>query len=58
MLLMALHISQWKVLIVASSLYLVFNNVDTYIEENSEDKYLIFAFRDKDIEALENYIEL
>ena len=42
----------------ANSLYLVFSNVDAYIEENSEDKYLIFAFTDKIKEGLENYAEL
>ena len=41
----------------SNSLYLVFNNVDAYIEENNEDKYLILAPRDKKKEALENYIE-
>ena len=39
----------------ANSLYLVFNNVDAYIEENSEDKSLTFAFINKSKEALENY---
>ena len=38
-----------------NSLYLVFKNVDAYIEENNEDKYLIFALTDKNKEALENY---
>ena len=43
----------------ASSLYLVFNNVDAYIDCNSTgDKYLIFAFTDKKREALEIYTEL
>ena len=42
----------------ANSLYPVFNNVGAYIEENSEDKYLIFVFTDKKREALENYPEL
>ena len=37
--------------------HLVFNNVDAYIEENNEDKYLIFALTDKNKEALENYAE-
>ena len=27
--------------------YLIFNKVDGYIEENNEDKYLIFASTDK-----------
>ena len=39
----------------ANSLYLVFNNVDAYIEENSEDKNLTFAFINKSKEALESY---
>ena len=43
----------------ANSLYLVFNNVDAYINCNSTgDKYLIFAFTDKNREALEIYTEL
>ena len=42
----------------ANFLYLFFNNVDAYIEENNEDKYLIFASTDKNKEALENYTEL
>ena len=42
----------------ANSLYLVFNNIDAYIEENNEDKYLIFASTDKNKEALENCTEL
>ena len=31
----------------ANSIYLVFNNVDAYIEENNENKYLIFALQTK-----------
>ena len=43
----------------ANSLYLVFNNVDGYIiEENNEDKYLIFASTDKNKEVLEKCTEL
>ena len=30
-----------------NSFYLIFNKVDGYIEENNEDKYLIFASTDK-----------
>ena len=30
-----------------NSPHLAFNNVDAYIEENNEDKYLIFALTDK-----------
>ena len=41
-----------------NSLYLVFNNVDAYIEEYNQDKYLIFVLRDKSKEAIENYTEL
>ena len=44
----------------ANSLYLIFNNVDGCIECNSteeinENKYLIFASRDKNKEVLEKY---
>ena len=42
----------------ANSLHLIFNNVDGYIEENNENKYLGFASTDKNKEALENYEEL
>ena len=42
-----------------NSLYLVFNNVDGYtIEENNEDKHLIFAFPSKNKEILEKYKKL
>ena len=47
-----------KSLSSTKSLYLVCNNVDAYIEENTEDKYFIFAFTGKNKEALENYTEL
>ena len=50
---MTLNIS--KVFIRENSLYLIFNNVDAYIEENNENKYLIFGSTDKNKEALENY---
>ena len=36
-------------------LYLVFNNIDGYIEESNEDKYLIFASTDKTKEVLKKY---
>ena len=42
----------------ANSLYFVFDNVDACIEKNSEDKYLIFAFTDKNKEVLGNCTEL
>ena len=40
------------------SLYPVFNNVDGYIEENNGNKYLIFAFSDKNKKALKKYKKL
>ena len=39
-------------------LYLIFNNVNAYIEESNEDKYLIFASADKNKGVLGNYAEL
>ena len=42
----------------ANSLYLVFDNVDAYIEENNANKYLVFASTDKNKEALERYTDL
>ena len=43
----------------ANSLYLVFNNVDAYIDCNSTgEKYLIFAYTDENREVLEIYTEL
>ena len=43
----------------AKSLYLVFNNVDAYFDYSSTgEKYLVFAFTDKNREALEIYTEL
>ena len=47
----------------AISLYLIFNNVDGYIEcssteESNEDKYFIFASTDKNKEVLEKYTKL
>ena len=41
-----------------NSLYLVFNNVDTYVEENNKVKYLIFISTYKNKKALENYTKL
>ena len=51
-------IKYFKNLDSANSPYLIFNNVDAYIEETNENKYLIFASTDKNKEALENYTEL
>ena len=42
----------------ANSIYLVFNNVDEYIEESNGNKYLIFASTDKNKEILKNNTEL
>ena len=41
-----------------NSLYLVFNNVDGYIENVNENKYLVFASTDKNKEILEKYTKL
>ena len=38
-----------------NSLYLVFNNLDSYIEKSGEDRYLIFASTEKNKMMLENY---
>ena len=35
-----------------NSLYLVFNNLDAYIEESGENIYLIFASKEKNVEKL------
>ena len=51
-------IKYFKIFHNENSLYLVFNNVDAYIEENNEDKHLIFASTNKNKEALENYTKL
>ena len=45
-------------LIVQILFIFFFSNLDTYIEKCGKIKYLIFASRDKNREALENYIEL
>ena len=42
----------------ANSLFLVFNNVNGYIEKSNEDKYLVFASTDKNKEVLEKYKKL
>ena len=41
-----------------NSLYLIFNNVDGYIEESNEDKCLSFASTNKNKVVLEKYTEL
>ena len=41
-----------------NSLYLVFNNLDAYIENSNENKYLIFASTEKNKPMLAIYLEL
>ena len=41
-----------------NTLYLVFNNLDAYIEKSGENRYLIFASTEKNRIMLENYTEL
>ena len=41
----------------SNSFYLVFNNLDAYIEKSGENKYLIFASTDKK-KMLEDYSEI
>ena len=40
-----------------NSLYLIIGEVDGYIEENNENKCLIFASTDKNKKVLEKYIQ-
>ena len=42
----------------SNSLYLVFNNLDAYIEKSGENKYLIFASTDKNKMVLGDYTEI
>ena len=42
----------------SNSFYLVFNNLDAYIEKSGENKYLIFASRNKNEMVLGNYTEI
>ena len=42
----------------SNSLYLVFNNLDAYIEKSGENKYLIFASTDKNEMVLRDYAEM
>ena len=41
----------------SNSFYLVFNNLDAYIEKGGENKFLIFALTDKNKIILKNYTE-
>ena len=47
-----------KDLNISNSLYLVFNNLDAYIEKSGENKYLVFASTDENGKVLENYTEV
>ena len=42
----------------SNSLYLVFNNLDAYIEKRGENKCLIFALTDKNEMVLRDYTEI
>ena len=42
----------------SNSLYLIFNNLDAYIEKSEENKYLIFASTDKNEMVLGDYTEI
>ena len=42
----------------SNSFYLVFNNLDAYIEKSGENKYLIFASTNKNEMVLGNYTEI
>ena len=47
-----------KDLNISNFLYLIFNNLDKYIEKSGENKYLIFASTGKNGKALESYAEV
>ena len=42
----------------SNSLYLIFNNLDAYVEKSGENKYLIFASTDKNKMVLGDYTEI
>ena len=42
----------------SNSLYLVFNNLDAYIEKSDENKYLVFASTGKNEMVLGDYTEI
>ena len=52
------EIEYFKNLDSSNSLYLVFNDLDAYIEKSGENRYLIFTSADKNGKALENCAEL
>ena len=49
------NIKYIKNLISLNSLYLVFNNLDAYIEKSGENRYLIFASTEKNKMMLKHY---
>ena len=51
-------ISDYENIISVNPLYLIIDEVDGYIEENNENKYLTFASTDKNKKVLEKYIKL
>ena len=51
-------ISNYENINSVNPLYLIIGDVDGYIEENNENKYLTFGFTDKNNKVLENYTNL
>ena len=49
------YIKNWSSL---NYLYLVFNNLDAYIEKSAENKFLIFSSTEKNKMMLKNYAEV
>ena len=49
------YIKNWSSL---NHLYLVFNNLDAYIEKSGENKFLIFSSTEKNKMMLKNYTEV
>ena len=49
------YIKNWSSL---NYLYLVFNNLDAYIEKSGENKFLIFSSTEKNKMMLKNYTEV
>ena len=50
-------ISDYESLHSVNLLYFIVSEVDEYIEEKNGNKYLVFAFKDKNNKLLENYTE-
>ena len=51
-------ICDYKNINSVNTVYLIIAEVDGYIEENNENKYLTFAFTDKNKKVLEKYTKL